>query len=528
MISIFWLRILYYSFSTAGLAVLLSLIQTYPNWYSFAVAIGTNSYMFLVLANFVIAWHFILTEISIKIFFGRLRTLEANHVFERSWASLVGLIMILLSFQADNSLIMLLLVVNSFNLKCFGWMLVDRIEYKIQRSDTVKQLLASKEFVALNGCLGLAGLMTSVCDRSSLDSDNGEVYLLFAMEYTSTFLNLLKSYASLVLNSVEMTRIRLGIDQEEWESKTFYMKVTKLILSVLKFVLLLAVVWGIMSFYHVPISLVRDLYVSAVSLLHQVRELRAHLRTFSELNVKLSDATVQDLVEHDVCIVCHEEMDESKIGTGDRNTPKKLNCSHIIHLSCLKKWIDISQTCPMCRAPVFSDNSRSQNVNTDVAGPLPDNNPPPAIAVAQGTRDDPTPTIPSNSNNMADIYRSSPILNQIPRDAFRTERREIPGRSILENDDNSWFQFPLQSNSDSSFKVILNSQDYLRFGTDLGTTQGRPSPHIVSSEDQGISSSSERNTDVNTETYQIIQNQAQTIANLQQRIHLLEQRLNSQ
>lgn len=44
------------------------------------------------------------------------------------------------------------------------------------------------------------------------------------------------------------------------------------------------------------------------------------------------------------CIICREEM----------SAAKKLPCGHFFHVHCLRSWLERQQTCPTCRAPVFT------------------------------------------------------------------------------------------------------------------------------------------------------------------------------
>ena len=56
------------------------------------------------------------------------------------------------------------------------------------------------------------------------------------------------------------------------------------------------------------------------------------------------EATEEQLCElKDVCCICFTEMNEGKV----------LQCSHIFHSACLRKWFQLRTTCPMCNAVVF-------------------------------------------------------------------------------------------------------------------------------------------------------------------------------
>ena len=93
------------------------------------------------------------------------------------------------------------------------------------------------------------------------------------------------------------------------------------------------------------------------------------------MNTRYPDATTEDLTRDSVCIICREEMkpyqrpEDLPPGGDDlrrratsfislRMRPKKLPCGHILHLSCLRSWLERQQNCPICRRPVL-DGSRA-------------------------------------------------------------------------------------------------------------------------------------------------------------------------
>ena len=67
-------------------------------------------------------------------------------------------------------------------------------------------------------------------------------------------------------------------------------------------------------------------------------------RTFLKMLDVVPEATEEQLRElNDVCSICFAEMNEGKV----------LQCSHIFHSACLRKWFQLRTTCPMCNAGVF-------------------------------------------------------------------------------------------------------------------------------------------------------------------------------
>ena len=82
-------------------------------------------------------------------------------------------------------------------------------------------------------------------------------------------------------------------------------------------------------------------------------ELRKHVNRFmqylsvtSAINSTYSYPTADELKENETCIICHDNMTPT--------SSKKLDCGHIFHVGCIKKWMQKSFTCPVCRKPLLN------------------------------------------------------------------------------------------------------------------------------------------------------------------------------
>jgi E3 ubiquitin-protein ligase synoviolin len=93
------------------------------------------------------------------------------------------------------------------------------------------------------------------------------------------------------------------------------------------------------------------------------------------MNSRYPDATSEELTNDNTCIVCREVMvpwsQPDAAGQAPRPSllnegmrAKKLPCGHILHLRCLKAWLERQQACPTCRRPVIPTGTTT----TDRAG----------------------------------------------------------------------------------------------------------------------------------------------------------------
>lgn len=83
---------------------------------------------------------------------------------------------------------------------------------------------------------------------------------------------------------------------------------------------------------------------------------------------KYGDATDEELVRENTCIICREEMhqwDPNNPRQVERSRPKKLPCGHILHFGCLRSWLERQQACPTCRRSVVIDDSSHARLRRD-------------------------------------------------------------------------------------------------------------------------------------------------------------------
>ncbi|CAK7919069.1 hypothetical protein CAAN3_26S00826 [[Candida] anglica] len=148
-----------------------------------------------------------------------------------------------------------------------------------------------------------------------------------------------------------------------WENKAYYIKAIDIASAVLKAVSHLGFIYLLMvtSNLSLPISMLSGTYSSLVQIYKEFSQLLLFIESSKKLDTLLPNATSVDLESGDnLCSICREDMHAVDEGSetshkqvSARKFPKKLPCGHIIHMGCLKEWLERSEFCPLCRRKVF-------------------------------------------------------------------------------------------------------------------------------------------------------------------------------
>jgi E3 ubiquitin-protein ligase synoviolin len=111
----------------------------------------------------------------------------------------------------------------------------------------------------------------------------------------------------------------------------------------------------IITFYGLPLNIVRDVYVTARSFITRLRALHRYQTATRNMDERYPNATEEEMssMSDRTCIICREEMvlrppaqQQAPVSDGPNMTPKKLPCGHIFHFHCLRSWLERQQSCP--------------------------------------------------------------------------------------------------------------------------------------------------------------------------------------
>ncbi|GAA5875930.1 hypothetical protein JCM3774_005820 [Rhodotorula dairenensis] len=366
-----------------------------PNFYAAAVYLAKSNACMMILWNQGIFQTVMLGKAIQAVFLGELRLIEIERLQERGWFAITETLLALTIFKDDFESTFVLLFVGLLFLKVFHWLASDRIEMMEQAARVSR--LAHARMLGLLSLLWLADIGCLVFAVESIMIDGPTVMIMFASEYLILIANVWTLSAKYLINCIDMR------SEAPWEEKSIYVFYVELAADFFKLCTYLTFFGLILTFYGLPLNILRDVYLTLRSFILKVRDLRRYRQATRNMDELYPNASREemDAMADKTCIICREDMEwraaagepgqTSAEAPGDRapsapiaatpgetadtreaqapaagataaatapragpnDTPKKLPCGHVFHFHCLRSWLERQQSCPTCRRPVL-------------------------------------------------------------------------------------------------------------------------------------------------------------------------------
>jgi E3 ubiquitin-protein ligase synoviolin len=331
----FWL------YSSASLAACMGLLwytyATRQQFYPSVIYLVTSKVSVLVLGNAGLVLTTLLGRALKSLFFGSLRDAEVELLHENVRYAVTETCLALTIFRDEISFHVMALFTALVFLKIFHWLAQARIEF-IEQTDVISRLTHMR-LVTLMALLAAVDTGFVVWCTLRVMEMGPTVFILFGFEFLILLVTIVATFLRYVLYVVDSRM------DGAWTNKFTYLFYLELVSEVTKLVVYLVFFMLIFTYYGMPLHIVRDLWISIKNLQRRIASYFRYRKITAHLNERFPNPTEQELQETDrTCIICREEM-----------TPdvcKKLPCSHIFHVDCLKMWVQRQQTCPTCRSTI--------------------------------------------------------------------------------------------------------------------------------------------------------------------------------
>jgi E3 ubiquitin-protein ligase synoviolin len=389
--------------------VLLRAYYERPNFYSAAVYISqsTGSLMFLVNLMLIVAASF---GFGLqRLLYGRLRPIETEQLYDKAWFAVSETLLAMTIFRDDIGMWFFTMFLCLLAGKVWQWIGEGRVEFLEQQPPANPKLFHIRLMSSLLLSVAFDVLMMQYCVNSILSDSRPGVMVMFGFEYVllaiasiSTLLRYTLSLVELAIThrqekareearrvAREQVTQRAAADGTEapaveeddddgdvpgWEEKGRWVFYLDLATDFIKSVVYLGFFMILMTFYGIPIHIMRDLFMTIRSFIKRLHDFVQYRNATRDMNTRYPDATAEELERENTCIVCREEMrpwvqpeaNGAQAGRrmDERQRAKKLPCGHILHFSCLRSWLERQQVCPTCRRPVLAQ-AGTQNTHNN-------------------------------------------------------------------------------------------------------------------------------------------------------------------
>ncbi|KAI9502203.1 E3 ubiquitin-protein ligase hrd1 [Coemansia spiralis] len=409
--------------------IVASAFMKHEYYYTACIRLSQSGTAMMILANMGLLLTILLGRLLFRIFFGQLRAIEVERLYEQGWFAVTETCLALAILRDEFDAATLALFVFLLFCKVFHWMFEDRVNFMEQQTQLTALFLVRT--VSLSSILATVDFLMVLCAVENTKRYGPTMLIVFGFEFALLLVRFMATWAKLLLNAIDILR------GGEWEDKQSYMFYIEFVDDLAKLVVYVCFFFVLMRFYGPPIHILRDLYITARSLVIRCGDWIRYRKAMHNMHMRYSTVSQEELnAMNDItCIICREEMTGPSQELADTwnharqmgraynipgNTPKQLPCSHVFHFNCLRSWLERQQTCPTCRHSVLEEyptGGAGENVVQAENLPTDNQQPPlePIVSLDTGAIEGESNTIDASSTNLiAAEIPSSVLYSEFP------------------------------------------------------------------------------------------------------------------
>ncbi|CAG8561815.1 11999_t:CDS:2 [Funneliformis mosseae] len=298
----------------------------------------------MIFINMAYCFVFLLGRLTLKFFFGELRVIESQHMYDRLLNFLLFKVVFvgaILEPKWEELLIWTTWFTILGFLRIFSMLCRDRFEYLTFTPNTPVQ--AHLRILTLLILILLSDIFWFIMCISVFRS----MLLLLTFECFTLFLDTVQTLVKYIIHLRDITR------QSVWESRGILLYYTEFVTDTLILVATLAHYLHIMLLHGISFTLIDAvLFLNMRSVFNNLRKKIAAYYSYRQaifnMQTQYPNATDIELNEYnDDCAICRDSMDSAK----------KLPCGHMFHLTCLRSWLEHHGSCPTCRRSLLKGDS---------------------------------------------------------------------------------------------------------------------------------------------------------------------------
>lgn len=303
-----------YGLLSLGLAsvVVTNAVYQSGHFYSACLHLTRSSTRLMVLLNMGLYLTIVFGRLFQRVFFGELRAVEVEHLYERSWFAITETCLAMTIFRDEFDVRFIILFAALLLIKIFHWIASDRVDFMEQAPNPPP--FFHFRMTAVMTILLLVDIALLAYSIDYTLQKGASMMIIFGFEYTILVTLMSSVIIKYIIHSMDLR------NEQPWENKSMYIFYVDLVVDFCKLVTYFLFFAIVIHFYGLPLHIIRDLYMTLRSFVHRCRDLVQYRRATANMHERYPDATVEDLAATDrVCIICREEMEPIRPAAGENS-----------------------------------------------------------------------------------------------------------------------------------------------------------------------------------------------------------------
>ncbi|KAF9581010.1 E3 ubiquitin-protein ligase hrd1 [Lunasporangiospora selenospora] len=292
-------------------SVIASALAQRSNFYAASIYLYKSNACMMIILNMGLFLTIVAGQLVQAIFFGNLRTLEVEHLYERAWYAITETCLAMTIFKDDFDTRFVVMFTILLFLKVFHWLCQDRVD-SMEQSPEIPLSFHVRMVTMITMLVSLDILM--ILHAVEMFSAKGpNMMIMFAFEihiyhinqqYTLLATSLMASFGKYVLHTIDMRR------EEPWENKSMLLFYLDLVADFIKLITYIMFFLVILFNYGLPLHIIRDVYMTMRSFVQKCKDLIQYRKATRNMNERYPDASAAELaaLSDPICIICREEM----------------------------------------------------------------------------------------------------------------------------------------------------------------------------------------------------------------------------